>query len=67
MEDTLRSIIKKKGYSLQSIIAALGISRSAFYRKLNGKSAFTVNEMQKLTEILEINNPVKVFFKEKVS
>ena len=45
----------------------LGISRSAFYRKCNGKSEFTQGEIQKMVNYLQLDTPVGIFFDEPVS
>lgn len=39
----------------------LGISRTAFYRKCNGKSEFTQSEIQKIAEYLHLDNLMDVF------
>ncbi|EIW19964.1 MULTISPECIES: helix-turn-helix domain-containing protein [Pelosinus] len=48
---------------------ALGISKSAFYRKLKGETAFTQVEIVKIREILGITNErmIEIFFNEEVS
>lgn len=40
----------------------LGISRSAFYRKCNGKSEFTLSEIKKIIDFLKLDSPVEIFF-----
>ena len=50
--------MKMKGISAAEMCNALKISRSAFYRKCNGKTEFTRREIEALEEI---------FFDEKVS
>lgn len=45
----------------------LGISRSAFYRKCKGESEFTQSEIKKIIDILSLENPMEIFFDEKVS
>lgn len=56
-----------KDYNARDVSSLLGISASAFYRKLNGKSDFTRGEMEQLIKILEIENPIEFFFNAKVS
>lgn len=63
----LKYVIQSHGYSVEEISKKLGISRTAFYRKCNGKSEFVQSEIQKLIELLEIDNPVEIFFAHKVS
>lgn len=59
--------IKKRGYTRESLAAAVGISRSAFYRKCNGKSEFTLAEIKAIASILELTNIGEIFFTDKVS
>lgn len=59
--------MKRKGVSIDEMCKKLNISRSAFYRKRNGKSDFTLKEIQTIIEILDLQTPVGIFFAEKVS
>lgn len=60
----LRAQMILKSKSVNDIVIALGISKSAFYRKLSGKSEFDRKEICSLMEILQINNEeaIKIFF-----
>lgn len=58
----LEYYIKSKGYSTDEVCNILGISRSAFYRKMNQTSDFTRNEIELLIKTLEIEDPVSIFF-----
>lgn len=58
---------KKSGKTIEMICEELNISRSAYYRKCNGKSEFTQGEIQKLCDILNLSSPMGIFFTEKVS
>lgn len=59
--------IKRNGFNLESIAKAINISRTAFYRKMTGKSEFTLSEIQRIVDVLKLDTPVGVFFIEKVS
>jgi transcriptional regulator with XRE-family HTH domain len=59
--------MKKKGVSVANMCEKLGISRSAFYRKCNGTSEFTLKEIQKIIIILDLETPMEIFFTSKVS
>lgn len=59
--------MKEKGKSISDMHNMLGISRSAFYRKCNGKSEFTHSEIQKVVDYLELDSPMDIFFTHKVS
>lgn len=60
-EMSLRKVSRK------DMCEALGISRSAFFRKCNGESEFTRKEIQKIVEYLELDSPVDIFFSHSVS
>lgn len=45
----------------------LGISRSAFYRKLNGLSEFTLFEIRELMSMLNLKSADEIFFDKEVS
>ena len=59
--------MRKRGYPRAKLAAAIGISSSAFYRKCNGKSEFTLAEIKAITDTLELSNMREIFFAEKVS
>lgn len=58
---------KKKGVTVAALCKYLGISRSAYYRKLNGTSEFTQGEIQMIIDLLELESPMGIFFAQKVS
>lgn len=59
--------MKKRGVSVDELCHAVGISRSAYYRKVSGKSEFTQGEIQKIVDYLGLGSPMGIFFTEKVS
>lgn len=59
--------MKRKKVSKGDMCKMLGISRSAFYRKCNGRSEFTQSEIQKIASILELKDLAPIFFNEEVS
>lgn len=58
---------KQKGISTEELCKAANMSRSAFYRKMNGKSQFTQGEIQAICDILALESPMDIFFDQKVS
>ena len=54
--------MKENGKSISDMCEMLEISRSAFYRKCNGKSEFTHSEICKIVEYLKLESPVDIFF-----
>lgn len=65
----LKAQIALKGKKISDITKLLKISKSAIYRKLNGKSDFTRKEILLLINFLEISTDkaMEIFFNEKVS
>ena len=59
--------MKSRGASVANLCDAVGMSRSAFYRKCAGLSEFTAGEIQKIIDFLDIKTPMGIFFEEKVS
>lgn len=59
--------MREQGISVSAMYKALNISRSAFYRKCNGKSEFTLREIKQILEILGEKNPNEIFFTAEVS
>ena len=52
----------ENGKSILDMCNMLNISRSAFYRKCNGKSEFTMSEIKKIVDFLKLDSPVEIFF-----
>lgn len=59
--------MKTRGVSVEELCNYVGISRSAYYRKVSGKSEFTQGEIQKIVDYLGLSSPMGIFFAEKVS
>lgn len=59
--------MKKKGVTQEQLCKEIGMSRSAFYRKCNGISEFTLSEINAITSYLGLKTPMGIFFTEKVS
>lgn len=51
-----------RNISPNDVCNALGISRSAFYRKRNGKSQWTLGEIKGMMNLLGLNTPMGIFF-----
>ena len=63
----LKSQMVLNGYTNEKLSKELGISKSAFSKKLTGKVEFSRYELEKLIEILDIDDPREFFFKARVS
>lgn len=57
----------RRGVNIKEMCEIIGISRSAFYRKCNGKSEFTQSEIQRIVDHLNLETPVGIFFADVVS
>ncbi|MGI6117797.1 MAG: helix-turn-helix domain-containing protein [Bilifractor sp.] len=58
--------MKRKNISQEKLCEAIGMSRSAFYRKCSGVSDFTLTEINKICDYLNVS-PMGIFFTEEVS
>ena len=63
----LEARMQQKGISKTQAYKRLGISRSAFYRKLHGKSEFNLAEIRTMMEMLDLESADEIFFDKKVS
>ena len=59
--------MNKRGVSIAELCKKIKISRSAFYRKCNGKSDFTQSEIQAIVDLLNLESPMAIFFTKEVS
>lgn len=63
----LEIAMMRKGMNAVSLAEIVGISRSTFYRKMNGDSEFTQGEIQRIVDALDLESPMGIFFTPKVS
>lgn len=54
--------MNKRNVTIAMMCEKLGISRSAFYRKCNGITEFTLSEIQNIVEYLCLESPNEIFF-----
>ena len=54
--------MKLRGVTAADISRELGIDRSTFSKKCNGKSDFKLSEMVGITAMLGIKDPTPIFF-----
>lgn len=60
----LRGLIVEKGMTLREVAEKIGMSDKTLYLKLK-KGVFGTDEVQKLIELLDISNPMEIFFDSK--
>ena len=58
----LKSYMALHGRTIVSLAESVGITSKTMSEKINGKSDFTVKEAKLITELLEIENPLEIFF-----
>ena len=67
--EELQSQIRLEGKTVNQLCAVLGISRSAWFRKVGGRSEFTQSEICCLRRELDLDDQLTaaIFFNEQVS
>ncbi|MBD5642728.1 helix-turn-helix transcriptional regulator [Clostridium botulinum] len=58
----LKGRMVEKRYTQKILAEELGITPQALNAKINKRSQFTLDEVVKLTAILEIEDPIRIFF-----
>lgn len=59
--------MKSRGITQEKLCEDLNISKSSFRRKMNGKTEFTLSEINAIVSYLNLGTPMGVFFADKVS
>lgn len=59
--------MKRNNLTAEDMCKKMNISRSAFYRKCNGISEFTLGEIKMIVDILHLESPMAIFFADEVS
>lgn len=66
LTNKLRGVIAEKGYSQAHIAKIIGITPKTFYEKMK-IGIFNSDEIQIMINILNIENPVDIFFAKEVT
>lgn len=66
-KNVLYYYIRRSGHSITTLCAVIGMSKSTFYRKVNGNGDFTLSEMMTIAEAVGVENPTEIFFSKEVS
>ena len=61
-ERKFRAQLVLKGISMKELASLLNLNESTVYRKINDNGSFTRDEINKMIEFLEIENPMEIFF-----
>ena len=62
--NALKGAIVTKGYTQEEVAEKIGITPTTFYRKMR-EGVFFSNEMEAMIDLLEITDPVAIFFAKK--
>lgn len=65
-QNLLRAEIVRNGMTQRELANKIGMSESTFLRKMK-KGAFGTDEVERMIVVLNINDPLSVFFDMKVS
>lgn len=60
----LRGIMAERGMSQKALAHAIGINEKTFYMKMK-KGVFGTDEVEKMIDVLEIENPADIFLSKK--
>ncbi len=65
----LKAEMVMKEIKIPTLAQKIGIDKVTFYRKISGKSEFTIGEIYKIIDVLKIPDEkiVSIFFAQKVS
>ncbi len=65
----LRAEMVRCGVKVSDMASALGLSRSALYRKMSGNTEFLQSEISAISKLLRLNDSqiISIFFTQKVS
>ncbi len=64
--NALRGRIAEKGLSQSDVAKAIGITPKTFYTKMD-KKVFGSDEIDAMIELLDIKDPARIFFADKVT
>lgn len=65
----LKDIIDTKGTNVDEVAKRMGIDKSTLYRRIADGSTFTIGEVGKITEILQLSptEAISIFFSQEVA
>lgn len=63
LTNELKGIIAAKGFSQKKVANLMGITEKTFYAKMK-KGVFGSDEIEQMIKILDIKDPIRIFFVE---
>lgn len=58
----LKAKMTESGYTQKELAENMGITVQTLNSKLNGRTIFSLDEVISITKILNIENPIEIFF-----
>jgi len=62
-----KAVVIESGKTLADIAEFLKINESTLYRKINGTSEFSRDEIQNICDFLNLDSPVEIFFAKEIT
>ena len=66
-EKRLRAQLALKGITVKALAEKLDMNESTFYRKVKDDGAFSRKEINMMIDILEIDDPMLIFFADQLA
>lgn len=65
----LKGMIESKGTNVDELAKKMGIDKSTLYRRISDGNTFTIGEVGKITEILQMSHAeaISIFFSQSVA
>lgn len=67
--DLLKSKITERRTNVSEIAAQMGVDKATLYRRIADGSSFTIGEVEKITEVLQLSHDdaISIFFSQTVA
>lgn len=66
-EKRFRAQMALNGMKMKELASAIGIDESTMYRKISSGGNFTREEINRIIDVLHIDNPMDIFFAQELA
>lgn len=66
-EKRFRAQMALNGMKMKELASAIGIDESTMYRKISSGGNFTRDEINRIIDVLHIDNPMDIFFAQELA
>lgn len=66
-KNLFRAAVVAKGKTMSDVADEIHVSNATMSKKVNGHSEFTRKEIQEICDFLEVDDPVPIFFAERLA